>query len=286
MSTIGALDRPRTQEYPEWRHRLADAARRGAHSVGCAAVPASIWLVLPTYNEAENIEAMIAAVRVQLDAAAAGRWHVLVVDDNSPDGTGKIADRISSASDGTVEVRHRAGKEGLGRAYVAGFKHALAGGAEFVIQMDADFSHDPADIPRLLAAAESADVVIGSRYTSGGVVRDWGTLRRVLSRGGCRYASTVLGIEIADLTGGFKCLRARTLELLDLDTVKAEGYVFQIEVTYRALLQGLKVVEIPIVFRDRRAGTSKRSSKIAIEAMWAVLALRRRTETALTDPQA
>ena len=239
----------------------------------------TVWLVLPTYNESENIEAILDAISVQLEGAAAGNWHVLVVDDNSPDGTGRTAERLSEKSGGRIEVLHRPGKEGLGRAYVAGFKHALAGGAQLVIQMDADFSHDPKDIPRLLSAAESADVVIGSRYAAGGMVRDWGTMRRVLSRGGCRYASTILGAEVADLTGGFKCLRRRTLELIELDTVKAEGYVFQIEVTYRALLQGLRVVEVPIVFRDRRAGTSKMSSRIAIEAMWAVLALRRRVDT-------
>jgi dolichol-phosphate mannosyltransferase len=242
-------------------------------------VPSHVWLVLPTYNESENLEAIVEAVTAQLDQAAAGDWHLLIVDDNSPDGTGDIGDRLAASSEGRIEVLHRAGKEGLGRAYVAGFKHALAGGAEKVIQMDADFSHDPADIPRLLEAADNADLVIGSRYVSGGVVRDWGTTRRILSRGGCRYASTILGIQVDDLTGGFKCLRRRTLELVDLDSVKAEGYVFQIEVTYRALLHGLKVVEVPITFRDRLAGTSKMSSRIAIEAMWAVLALRRRAES-------
>ena len=174
---------------------------------------------------------------------------------------------------------HRSKKEGLGRAYVAGFKLALAGGAERVIQMDADFSHDPADIPKLLAAAETADIVIGSRYTAGGAVRDWGTTRRVLSRGGCIYASTVLGVQVNDLTGGFKCLRRRALELINLESVKAQGYVFQIEMTYRAILQGLRVVEVPITFRDRRAGTSKMSSKIALEAMTAVVKLRSRAES-------
>jgi len=242
-------------------------------------VSSQVWLVLPTYNESENLESIVAAVTPQLEAAASGDWHLLIVDDNSPDGTGDIGDRLAAQSSGTIEVLHRAGKEGLGRAYVAGFKRALAGGAQKVIQMDADFSHDPADIPRLLEAAGNADVVIGSRYVSGGVVRDWGTTRRILSRGGCRYASTILGIQVDDLTGGFKCLRRNTLELVDLDSVKAEGYVFQIEITYRALLHGLKVVEVPITFRDRLAGTSKMSSRIAIEAMWAVLALRRRAES-------
>lgn len=238
----------------------------------------AIWLVLPTYNEKENLESVVAAISKQLEQAAPDSWNILVVDDNSPDGTGAIADRLSVASEGRVRVLHRAGKEGLGRAYVAGFKHALAQGAQKVVQMDADFSHDPADIPRLLEASQTADVVIGSRYVSGGVVLDWGTTRRVLSRGGCRYASTILGAEVSDLTGGFKCLKASALEAINLETVKAEGYVFQIEVTYRAMLLGLKIVEVPIVFRDRLAGTSKMSSRIAIEAMWSVLSLRRRTE--------
>lgn len=237
----------------------------------------SVWLVLPTFNEAENLEAIVAAASLQLEAAAPGTWRILVVDDNSPDGTGRMADKLA-ADDSRIEVLHRANKEGLGRAYVAGFRKAIAGGAERVIQMDADFSHDPADIPRLLAASETADLVIGSRYTAGGAVRDWGTTRRVLSRGGCVYASTVLGVQVNDLTGGFKCLRKTTLELIDLDTVKAQGYVFQIEMTYRAILQGLTVTEVPITFRDRRAGTSKMSSRIAVEAMTSVVKLRRRAE--------
>lgn len=240
-------------------------------------MPESVWLVLPTYNEAENIEPMIEAASLQLEAAAAGDWRILVVDDGSPDGTGQLVDALAE-SDPRVAVRHRTRKEGLGRAYVEGFRTALAGGAERVIQMDADFSHDPADIPRLLAASESADVVIGSRYTSGGAIRDWGTIRRVISRGGCLYASTVLGVQVSDLTGGFKCIRRRTLELIDLDTVRAQGYVFQIEMTYRAILNGLRVVEVPIVFRDRQAGESKMSSRIAIEAMTAVVRLRRQAE--------
>lgn len=238
---------------------------------------APVWLVLPTYNEAENIERMVEAASLQLEAAANDGWKILIVDDGSPDGTGRIADRLA-ASDNRIAVRHRSKKEGLGRAYVEGFRAALDGGAELVIQMDADFSHDPADIPRLLAAAEQADLVIGSRYTAGGAIRDWGTIRRVISRGGCLYASTVLGVQVSDLTGGFKCHRRRTLEAIDLETVKAQGYVFQIEVTYRAILKGLKVTEIPIVFRDREAGESKMSSRIALEAMTAVVSLRRRAE--------
>jgi len=242
-----------------------------------AAVSASVWLVLPTYNEAENLARMVAAAGAELESAAPGDWRMLVVDDSSPDGTGVMADRLA-ADDERIEVCHRARKEGLGRAYVEGFRVALAGGAEKVLQMDADFSHDPADLPRLLEASADADVVIGSRYTAGGSIRDWGTIRRLVSRGGCFYASTVLGVQVSDLTGGFKCLSRRTLELIDLETVKAQGYVFQIEVTYRAILNGLRVTEVPIVFRDRQAGESKMSSRIAIEAMTAVVALRRRAE--------
>lgn len=234
-------------------------------------------MILPTYDEAENIGPMIEAASLQLEAAASGDWRILVVDDGSPDGTGRIADEIATR-DVRIEVCHRKSKEGLGRAYVDGFRLALAGGAERVIQMDADFSHDPADIPRLLAASETADLVIGSRYTTGGAIRDWGTVRRIISRGGCLYASTVLGIQVSDLTGGFKCLRRRTLELIDLDSVKAQGYVFQIEMTYRAILNGLRVTEVPIVFRERRAGKSKMSGRIALEAMTSVVQLRRRGE--------
>lgn len=246
-----------------------------------APVPSSVWLILPTYNEVENLEPMVAAASLQLEAAAAGDWTILVVDDNSPDGTGRLADRLAAA-DPRVEVRHRERKEGLGRAYVEGFRTALAGGAERVVQMDADFSHDPADIPRLLAAVETADLAIGSRYAPGGAIRDWGTIRRVVSRGGCLYASTVLGVQVSDLTGGFKCLRRRTLEMIDLDTVRAQGYVFQIEVTYRAILNGLKVVEVPIIFRDRRIGESKMSGRIALEAMTSVIRLRRQAEAEMT----
>lgn len=237
----------------------------------------SVWLVLPTYDEAENIEAMLGAAGEQLEASAPADWRILVVDDGSPDGTGAIADRVAAANP-RVEVLHRTVKEGLGRAYVAGFQRALAGGARRIVQMDADFSHDPADIPRLLEAAEQADLVIGSRYAPGGMVMDWGLSRKILSRGGCRFASAVLGIQISDLTGGFKCIRREALERLDLDRVKAQGYVFQIEVTYRTLLAGLKVVEIPIVFRDRLAGKSKMSWTITGEAMVRVIQLRRQAE--------
>jgi dolichol-phosphate mannosyltransferase len=178
------------------------------------AAAGTAWLVLPTYNEAANIAAIVAAARKSLPADA----RILIVDDSSPDGTGEIADRLAAA-DAAVEVLHRAEKEGLGPAYVAGFLHALAAGADFVLEMDSDFSHDPADLPRLLAAAATADLVIGSRYVAGGAVTDWGPLRRAISRGGSLYAHLVLGLGVHDLTGGFKCFRRETLEAIDLDAV-------------------------------------------------------------------
>jgi dolichol-phosphate mannosyltransferase len=228
------------------------------------------WLVLPTYNEAENIEPIVHAARSHLRDGD----HILVVDDNSPDGTGAIADRLASELDG-VEVLHRPGKQGLGRAYLAGFRRALDGGADLVIEMDADFSHDPADLPRLIAAAEHAELVLGSRYVPGGKVAEWGLLRRLVSRGGSWYARTVLGVPVRDLTGGFKCFRRSVLDSLDLESVHADGYGFQIELTYLAIKAGFKVVEVPIVFRDRRVGQSKMNARIALEAVWKVPALRR-----------
>jgi dolichol-phosphate mannosyltransferase len=228
------------------------------------------WLVLPTYNEAENLERFVRAV---LDAAP--ELRVLVVDDSSPDGTGEIADRLAVELP-AVEVLHREAKEGLGRAYLAGFARALEAGAGLVLEMDADFSHDPADLPRLLEAAGEADLVLGSRYVPGGGVADWGLLRRTISRGGCWYARVLLGVPVRDLTGGFKCFHRRVLEALELDDVHADGYGFQIELTYRALQRGFTVKEVPIVFRDRQAGTSKMSARIALEAVWKVPALRLR----------
>ena len=230
------------------------------------------WLVLPTYNEAENIEPVVGAARAQLRPGD----RILVVDDNSPDGTGQIADRLAGEVEG-LEVLHRPGKAGLGRAYLAGFAHALGRGAEMVLEMDSDFSHDPADLPRLIAAAEEgADLVLGSRYVDGGSVTDWGLVRKAVSRGGSWYARRILGVPIRDLTGGFKCFRRGVLETLDLEHVRADGYVFQIELTYCALKEGFKVVEIPIFFRDRRVGESKMDARIAIEAVWKVPDLRRR----------
>jgi dolichol-phosphate mannosyltransferase len=231
----------------------------------------NVWLVVPTYNEAENIGPLIEAARERLPESST----VLIVDDGSPDGTGEIADRLAERHP-DVRVRHRERKEGLGPAYLAGFGMALGSGAELVCQMDADFSHDPADLPKLLAAAASADLVLGSRYVPGGGVRDWGPARRLVSRWGSRYARTVLGIGISDLTGGFKCFRREVLEAIDLDSVDSRGYAFQVEMTYRALRAGFRVVEVPIVFRERQVGRSKMSRAIVLEAAWRVPLLRRR----------
>jgi dolichol-phosphate mannosyltransferase len=238
-------------------------------------MPEQVWVVIPTYNEAANIEGIVQATVAELDRLAPGGYRILVVDDNSPDGTGQIADRLAAAQP-QVEVMHRAAKTGLGHAYLAGFARALDGGAELVIEMDADFSHDPRYLGPLLDAAKEADLVLGSRYVAGGGVEDWGLLRRLISRGGGFYARKILGVEIHDLTGGFKCIHRRVLETIQLETIRAEGYVFQIEVTYRALRAGFRVKEIPIVFKDRSVGSSKMSARIAAEAMWAVPFLRRR----------
>ena len=237
-------------------------------------LPGLPWLVLPTFNEAENLERIVAAASDVLAAAAPEGFRILVVDDGSPDGTGAIADRLA-AERPQVLVLHRAEREGLGPAYLAGFRHALDGGATHVFEMDSDFSHDPADLARLLATVrEGADVALGSRYVPGGGVADWGAVRRVVSRGGSRYAQAVLGIPVHDLTGGFKCFRAEVLEAIDLPSVRSRGYAFQVELTYRAIRGGFRVVEVPITFRDRQFGTSKMSWRIAAEAMWLVPALR------------
>jgi dolichol-phosphate mannosyltransferase len=233
------------------------------------------WLVLPTYNEAENVEQIVRAALPHL-ALAAPEHHILIVDDSSPDGTGEIADRLAEEFD-EVEVLHRPLKQGLGRAYLAGFTRALARGAELVMEMDADFSHDPADLPRLIRAVEDADLVLGSRYVPGGGVTDWGFFRRMLSRGGSWYARFILRVPVRDLTGGFKCFRRSTLEGIDFSQTHADGYGFQIELTYRTIRAGLRVKEIPIVFRDRKVGTSKMTTRIAVEAVWKVPALRARS---------
>ena len=241
-----------------------------------ATAPRNTWLIVPTYNEAENLEPFVRKVLPQL-ASAAGEHRVLIVDDSSPDGTGEIADRLAAELD-AVEVLHRAEKDGLGRAYAAGFERALAEGAELVMQMDVDFSHDPKHIPALIAAADNADLVIGSRYVAGGGVTDWGLARRLLSRGGSWYARTVLRVPVKDLTGGFKCFRRELLEGLAPRSFHTAGFGFQVETTYRAVRAGARVHEVPIRFRDRQAGTSKMSSRIVVEALWRVLALRLRAE--------
>jgi dolichol-phosphate mannosyltransferase len=233
------------------------------------------FVVLPTYNEAANLERLVRAV-VEHDV------QVVVVDDNSPDGTGAIANGLAAELP-PVEVLHRPRKAGLGRAYVAGFEHALRSGADLVIEMDADFSHDPADLPRLVAAAGEADLVLGSRYVEGGGVVDWGVPRRLLSRGGSIYARAVLGVPVRDLTGGFKCFRREVLEKIAPADVEANGYAFQIELTYRAIRAGFRVVEVPIVFRDRAFGRSKMTPGIAFEAVWRVLALRLRRDAILFE---
>ncbi len=233
------------------------------------------WLILPTYNEADNIEPVVRAALAQLQAT--GREHrILVVDDASPDGTGAMADRLAAELD-AVQVLHRNGKGGLGPAYLAGFEVALAAGADLVLEMDADFSHDPADLPRLIAASDGADLVLGSRYVPGGGVSDWGRLRRIVSRLGSAYARVMLGVPVRDLTGGFKCFRRRVLEGVDLHDVHANGYAFQIEVTYAVARAGFSIVEVPIVFRERQHGSSKMTPVIALEAMWRVPALRIRS---------
>jgi dolichol-phosphate mannosyltransferase len=231
------------------------------------------WLVIPTFNEAENLPPLVDTVLSVLEDAAPGAHRVLIVDDSSPDGTGALADELA-ASHEAVQVLHRPAKQGLGPAYLAGFVAAIEGGAEYVLEMDADFSHDPVDVARLLDAAQDADLVLGSRYVAGGGVTDWGPLRRFISRGGSLYARTMLGLQVQDLTGGFKCFRRATLESIDLPSVRSQGYAFQIELTYRAARRGLRVVEIPIVFRERHVGTSKMSPWIALEAIWRVPQMR------------
>jgi dolichol-phosphate mannosyltransferase len=234
------------------------------------------WLVLPTYDEAENIEAIVAAAWEVLRGAAPNGFHILIVDDGSPDGTGQLADGLAARL-AEVEVLHRAERQGLGTAYLAGFRHALQAGAGYVLEMDADFSHNPADLARLLAAARAdGDLVLGSRYVPGGGVTDWGLGRRIISQGGSIYSRIVLGMKVRDLTGGFKCFRREVLEAIDLDSVRSRGYAFQVELTYRAVGAGFRVVEVPITFRDRQAGTSKMSWRIAVEAMWLVPQLRAR----------
>src|SRR4051794_15211922 len=231
--------------------------------------------ILSAYHDAEKIPPVIAAPRATLAQAAPHGFRILVVDAGSPPGTGAIADRLAAAHPDEVEVLHRPHRTGLGPAYLAGFARALAGGAGFVCEMDADLSHDPADLARLIETVRGgADLALGSRYVDGGGIADWGPLRRAISRGGSAYARRVLDVRIRDLTGGFKCFRADVLEAIDLPTVRSHGYAFQVELTYRAVCAGFEVVEVPIVFRDRRRGESKMSWRIAVEAAWLVPALR------------
>jgi dolichol-phosphate mannosyltransferase len=245
------------------------------HQPAASATPArplgaGAWVVLPTYNEAENLPGIATAILDALPGAT-----LLVVDDGSPDGTGALADGMAGA-DARIRVRHRSAKQGLGRAYLDGFNVALSSGAEVVIQMDADWSHDPTVLPSLIApiVAGEADLVIGSRYTPGGGVVDWGVGRRVISRGGSLFAKTVLRLSPNDLTGGFKAWRAPTLGAIPFDGVHAGGYVFQIEMTFRASRAGARVREVPITFRDRRVGQSKMSRRIIVEALIVVVQLR------------
>lgn len=231
-----------------------------------------VWVCVPTYNEAENIAAMVTRILGTFEDAGID-GHVLIVDDDSPDGTGRIADDLA-ANDIRVAVLHRAVRQGLGPAYCDGFRMALAHGAQRIIEMDCDFSHDPAAIPSLLAAADRADLVLGSRYVPGGAIENWSLLRRIVSRGGCAYARAALAVAPHDLTGGFKCFRRDVLEAIPLEEVSAAGYVFQIEMTYRAILLGYRVVEVPITFRDRMVGTSKMSRRIVAEAALHVPRLR------------
>jgi len=237
-------------------------------------VPRAV-VCLPTYNERENLEPMVRALGSVLDTATD---RLLVIDDGSPDGTGELADRLARELP-WVSILHRKRKEGIGPAYVAGFRQALGEGAELVLEMDCDFSHDPADVPRLVAAAENSDLVLGSRYVEGGGTENWGLLRRFVSHAGCLYAQVLLGVGVRDLTGGFKCFRREALEAIDLDAVSARGYGFQIETTYRVLRAGLRVQEIPIRFTERRVGDSKMSGSIVAEAAWRVPLLRLRALT-------
>jgi dolichol-phosphate mannosyltransferase len=228
-----------------------------------------ICVCLPTYNERENLEPMVGALGEVLGEEGV----VLVIDDNSPDGTGEIADRLAETH-AWVHVLHRPHKEGLGPAYLAGFACALELGADLILEMDCDFSHEPTDVRRLTAAADAADLVIGSRYVRGGGTRNWGLLRRLISRGGSLYAQILLGVPVRDLTGGFKCYRRAVLETIDLDAIHSKGYAFQIETTYRTIRAGFRVKEVPIVFVDRQVGGSKMSKAIVLEAVWKVPLLR------------
>ncbi len=234
---------------------------------------ARTWVTIPTFNEAGNVERIVRAVVAELERICPGDHRVLVVDDHSPDGTGEIVQRLAAELP-AVSVLHRTGKRGLGHAYLAGFAHAVAQGAELVVVMDSDFSHDPRHLPALLEAATTSDLVLGSRYVSGGEIVNWPWLRRLLSRAGSLYARTILGVEVRDLTGGFRCIRREVLETVGVRTLRSQGYVFNIELTYRAMRAGFHVTEVPITFCDRTVGESKISLGIAVEALWLVPVLR------------
>lgn len=235
--------------------------------------PGAVWVVVPTYNEAGNIERLTRELTQQFDHTGI-HGRILVVDDGSPDGTAAIVTACAER-DPRIELLQRTEKQGIGPAYIAGFRHALAGGAALVVQMDADFSHDPKDVTRLVDAASDADLVLGSRYVPGGRVLHWNALRRLISRAGSVYARVVLGLALRDLTGGFKCFRREVLQSLRLDDVAAAGYVFQIEMTYRTLIAGYRVIEIPITFTERQVGESKMTGGIVREAAVRVPRLRR-----------
>jgi len=223
---------------------------------------------LPTYDERENLAPMVEAILAQVPSL-----EILVIDDNSPDGTGRLADELASR-DPRVHVLHRQGKEGLGKAYLAGFAWALERGYQLILEMDCDFSHDPRYLPAMLAAATGHDLVLGSRYVQGGGTVNWGLGRKLISRGGSLYARLILGLSARDLTGGFKCFRREVLEGIELGTVQCTGYAFQIELTYRASRRGFRIQEIPIVFVDRRVGHSKMSRRIVLEAIRKVWSIR------------
>lgn len=268
-----------------------EGASSAPHPLACPPMAASShvpWVVIPTFNEAENVARVVGLAQEVLRAAAPEGFRILVVDDRSPDGTGELADRLAAEHPDEVVVLHRERPAGLGPAYLAGFDVALRAGATHVMEMDADLSHDPRDLARLLGAVrDGADVALGSRYVPGGGVSDWGLLRRVISRGGSWYARRTLGLKVRDLTGGFKCFRADVLRAIELSTVRSVGYAFQVELTWRAVRSGYRVVEVPIVFRDRTAGTSKMNWRIAREAVVLVPALRRsRWRAALPTPPA
>jgi len=237
-------------------------------------MPTPIWVTIPTYNEVDGLEPLLRATAQELERAVPGQWRLLVVDDMSPDGTGALCDRLSEEMS-ELEVLHRQGKAGLGQAYLAGFRRAVGAGAELVIVMDADFSHDPRHLPALLDASVDHHLVLGSRYVEGGRIVEWPRLRRLLSYGGSVYARRVLGVHVRDLTTGFRCIRREVLQTIEPSTLRSQGYVFNIELTYRALLAGFAVTERPICFRDRMVGVSKMSLGIAIEALFLLPKLRR-----------